>query len=99
MSDLLGCVGAQRRRFDEEIQRMHAFEARCIVIEASKSACLHGDGRSKVHPHAVEGSLIGWNGQIHIEFCRSPQEASRYVEWFLWVHAKRRFNEMKEVFK
>lgn len=95
LSDFLSCVGAQRKRFDQEIQRMRGYEARCIVVEAPKSSVLHGDGRCKVHPHAVEGSIVGWNGQIHIEFAMGREAAAKYVAWFLWLHAKRRFEEIK----
>lgn len=95
LSDLQQCVGRERRRFDDELHRMLAYEARAIVVEASKDQCLFGNPRCKLHPNAIEGSLIGWNGQIHIEFALNPTQASRYVGWFLWVHAKRRWNESK----
>lgn len=99
LPDLLMCVGRERKRFDEEMQRMLAYEARAIIVEAPKVDCIQGTERSKVHPNAVEGSLIGWNGQIHIEFAANPTQAARYVSWFLWVHAKRRWEESKFLLK
>jgi DNA excision repair protein ERCC-4 len=99
LPDLIMCIGRERNRFDEELHRMLAYEARVVVVEAPKSACLLGTPRSKVHPNAIEGSLIGWNGQIHIEFVENPTQAARYVSWFLWVHTKRRWQESKFLLK
>ena len=96
ISDLLMCVGRERERFDEELHRMLAYEARCIVVEGTRASCIAGTPRSKLHPNAIEGSLIGWEGKIHIEFAETPTQAARYVGWFLWLHAKRRYAELAE---
>ncbi len=99
LSDLLGCVGRYRERFDAELQRLLAYDARALVIEATKAQCIAGNGRSKVHPKAVEGSLNAWSRHIHIEYCEDAIAASRYVSWFLWLYAKKRYEENKFLLK
>lgn len=99
LADLLACVGSDRRRFDEELHRLMAFDARAVVVEASRGHVLMGNGRSRVDPKAVEGSLVAWSGKIHFEFASNPEQAARYVAWFLWLHARRRYDEVKPFLK
>ena len=55
-ADLLQAIGAERERFEREIQRLLAFPVRAIVIEATWGELERGDWRSKVTPAAAMGS-------------------------------------------
>ena len=56
LSDLLGCVGQHRERFDREIQRLIAYPVRAIVIEATWADLERGDWQSRITPAAAIGS-------------------------------------------
>src|SRR5688572_20376527 len=48
LSDLLGCIGQDRERFDREVQRLLAYPCRALIVEASWADIEMGEWRSKV---------------------------------------------------
>lgn len=59
-TDILGCIGHSRRRFERELERLRDYRFRAIVIEDSMSAILTCP-RSSIHESAVLGSLAAWS--------------------------------------
>lgn len=103
LPDLLGCVGGGRKRFLEEIERLHAYPAKCVIVECSyqefeQGAWVMGLGegrRSRVAPAAAMGSVLGWMAQgIPFLFCPTVEMASTAAARFLFVAAKRRYREL-----
>ena len=60
LSDLLGCIGGERERFDKEVQRLLAYPVRAIIIESTWGQIEAGNWKSKVTASAAIGSLLGW---------------------------------------
>ena len=96
LSDLLGCIGQERERFDREVMRLLAYPCRAIVIEATWSEIEAGDWRSQVTSAAAAGSLLGWiaaGGPVLM--VGDPERAGRAVGRLLFTAARRRWRELR----
>lgn len=92
-SDFLLCVGQERERFDNELERMTAYRYRALVIECTYdelvSAAPSVYGRSRVAPNAAVGCAVRWATRgIAVHFAGSRQGAEHFVKAFLWLAAK-----------
>ena len=97
-SDLLGCVGRDRERFDREIKRLLAYPVRALVVESSWQAIELGQWRSKLTPKQVESSLIGWAAHgLPLVMAGNHARAGRLVARMLWIAAKRRHEETRNL--
>lgn len=94
LTDLLGCIGQERERFERELQRLLAYEARALVVEASWEDIEKGGWRQQVTPQAAMGSLIGWLAQgVPIVMAGSREAAQKFVGRFMFIAARRRWRE------
>jgi len=96
LGDLLGVIGADRERFEKEMQRMMGFRHRVVVIEASWQELEAGDYRSKVAPAAACGTIAAWTGrfQVGFHFAGNRESAEKFAIRFL-VNAAR--HELKRL--
>ncbi len=98
LSDLLGCIGQDRERFDREIMRLLAYSCRAIVVEATWADLEAGQWRSKVTPAAAMGSVLGWIAQgVPIVMAGDHARAGRYVSRLLFIAARRRWRENRQL--
>ena len=98
LSDLLGCVGTDRERFDREVQRLLAYPVRALVIEATWPDLEQGEWRSQVTPAAAVGSVLGWIAAgLPVVMAGDHQRAGRYVSRLLYTAARRRWREAREL--
>ncbi len=96
LSDLLGCVGQERERFDREVLRLLAYPVRALVVEASWADLEQGEWRSHVSPAAALGSVLGWVAMgLPIIMAGDHQRAGRYVSRLLYTAARRRWREAR----
>ena len=96
LSDLLGCIGQHRERFDREVIRLLAYPCRAIVVEASWPDLEQGEWRSQVTPAAAVGSVLGWIAQgVPIVMAGDHERAGRYVGRLLFTAARRRWREAR----
>lgn len=96
LSDLLGCVGQHRERFDREIHRLLAYPTRAVVVEATWADLEQGEWRSQVAPAAVIGSVLGWIASgVPIIMAGDHGRAGRYVSRLLFTVARRRWRETR----
>lgn len=94
LADLLMCIGQERERFDECIQRMLAYPIRAVVIEGTIPQIERGEYRSKVHPNAAIGSIMSWQARgITFLFCEDHETAGRLTAKFLFSAARARYRE------
>lgn len=90
LGDLLNCLGTERERFDREMQRLLAYPVRALVIEADWSTIELKQYRSRMHPNAVMGSLMGLIAQtIPVVMIGDHQRAGIWVSRMLYLAAKR----------
>ncbi|MCY2987181.1 MAG: hypothetical protein NTY19_04835 [Planctomycetota bacterium] len=96
LSDLLGCIGTERERFDREVMRLLAYPCRALVIEATWQDIEAGDWRSKITPAAALGSLLGWIAAgLPVVMAGDHDRAGRYVSRLLFTAARRRYREAR----
>jgi ERCC4-type nuclease len=96
LSDLLGCVGGERERFDREVQRLLAYPVRAVVVEAHWSDLLAGNWRGKITPAAAVGSVLGWVAcGLPILFVGDHANAGQVVSRMLYIAARRRWREAR----
>lgn len=99
LSDLLGCVGVHRKRFDAEMKRLLAYPSRLLVIEATWDEIEKGEWRSKLTPNQVIGALAGWQEMgIPIHLAGTHEIAGRVVFNHLRLAALRRWGELRAFF-
>ena len=100
LSDLLGCIGTARERFDREVQRLLAYPTRCIVVEATWADLEQGEWRSQVTSAAAVGSVLGWIAAgVPVVMAGDHARAGRYVSRLLFTAARRRWREARELVK
>lgn len=96
LPDLLACIGAERERFDREVQRLLAYPVRALIVEASWSDLEAGNWRSKITPAAALGSVLGWIASgLPVVMAGDHDRAGRYVGRLLYTAARRRWREAR----
>ena len=87
-SDLLGCIGAGRERFERELARLRGFSRKVVLVE-SKYVDLLNDTRSKINPAAIAGSIASWTGKYApFMFCGNRVDAEDFCRRFLMTAAR-----------
>ena len=96
LSDLLGCIGSGRERFDREVQRLLAYPVRALVVESTWPELERGDWQSKITPAAALGSCLGWIAEgLPIVMAGDHARAGRFVSRLLFTAARRRWQEAR----
>ena len=60
VSDLLGCVGAQRERFERELVRLAQIRFRALVIEGTLIEVVDATAGRRLTSRQVLGSVLAW---------------------------------------
>ena len=95
-SDLLGCIGIERERFEKEIIRLLAYPVRGIVVESTWERIEAGQWRSKVTPTAALGSLLGWSAMgIPIFMVGNHERAGQFIARILYTAARREYRKLR----
>ncbi len=99
LSDLLACIGQQRERFEREVQRLLAYPVRALVVEAAWAELEAGKWTtSQVTASAAMGSCLGWVARgLPVLLATDHAGAGRCVSRLLWVTARRRWREDREL--
>lgn len=98
LSDLMGCIGSGRERFEKEIQRLRGYEVKSIVVEGSWHDIETGNYRSKVKPTAAIGTLMGWIAMgIPITMAESHDRAGLFIARMLFISARRYQQRLKNL--
>jgi len=96
LTDLLGCVGGERERFDREVQRLIAYPVRALVVESTWADLELGRWSSKVTTSAAIGSVLGWIAAgLPVVMAGDHTRAGRYVSRLLFIAARRRWREAR----
>ena len=96
LTDLLGCIGGERERFERELTRMLAYPTRALIIEASWPDLERGEWRSKVTAAAAVGSVLGWIGWgIPCILAGDRARAAKYAARLIYLTARRRWRECR----
>ena len=60
VSDLLGCIGSQRERFERELERLAQLRYRALLIEGTLAEVAAGLPCSRLSENQILGSLLAW---------------------------------------
>ncbi len=94
-ADLVLCVGAERDRFEREVQRLLSYPSRLLIVEATMAQLELGQWRARITPNQVTSSLLSWSAQgLPVLTVGSHEEAGKYAAKFLFVAARRRWREL-----
>lgn len=89
-SDLLGCIGKHRERFERELVRLESKLYKGIVVEGSWRLIESCQLVSRLHPNAAVGSLLSWVSRgIPVLMLDNRERANEYVCRLL-LHAYKR---------
>lgn len=97
LQDLLQSITHDRERFERELQRMRAYDSKCVVVEATWAEISKGDWRNQINPSVVHGSCqryMGWG--IPFFFAQDRAEAAKFVANFLWLCARANWDKMRQ---
>ena len=98
LDDLISCCGTERERFEREIQRLLAYQTRAVVVEATWPQIEFGGWRSKVTAACALSSCLGWIAAgVPIVMARDHVTAGKYVCQILWIAARRRWREIRNL--
>lgn len=98
LDDLMGCIGKGRERFEKEIVRMRGYQVKGIVVESDWATIESGSYRSRVHPNAAIGTMMGWIAMgIPITMAGDHRRAGIFVARMLWITARRRYQELRSL--
>jgi DNA excision repair protein ERCC-4 len=89
--DFVACVGPERERFLEQMQRLAQYEVRALVIEGSWAQLSAGAYRSNTRPQSVTGTLLALVADLGLPvlLADDARGAAEIVERILTrVHAK-----------
>ena len=98
ISDLLGCIGHGRERFEKELGRLRAYPARVVVVEGSWHELISNE-RSKLTPESITGTIAAWTARYcPFHFAGSRELAQNFAKRFLFSEARRLW-VMSEAFR
>ncbi len=99
LPDLIGCMTSGRSRFERELQRMKAYEARCVVVEASWQQLRNGEYRSRITPEAATHSVVSWLSRFGVPFLFVDDRtaAADAVAYFLFTSTKKYHERYKRI--
>lgn len=85
LDDLVSTVIRARGRFYRELRRLQAYEAACVVVEASLADLVHGRFRGGASPASVVGAVVAIivDTDVPVYFCSDRQLACRFAQDYL----------------
>jgi DNA excision repair protein ERCC-4 len=80
--DLVQCVGRERPRFIDQMERLAAYPIRALVVEATWDELAAGIYRSRINPRSVTGTLLALTVDLGIPvwLVGTPQNAAEAIE-------------------
>ena len=97
LPDLVACLGPERERFTRELQRLKAFDAACVIVEASSDDLRRGLYRSKLDAGAAWQSCLAFMQRFNVPFiwCNSRQDAEQVTFDYLRHFHRDRVRELE----
>lgn len=100
LSDLIGCIGRERDRFERELHRMLAYSVRAVFVEASWLDLELGQWRSKVTPHQAQASILGWMAWgVPFLFAGTREQSQAAMSRLLFISANREYRKARQFVK
>ena len=96
LPDLVACLGRERSRFCNELDRLRGHESAAVVVESPIEALAKGEYRSKMDPKAAYESVVAFMCRYRLPFyfAQDRRGAERFTYSFLrhyWRTVERRY--------
>jgi ERCC4-type nuclease len=84
IEDLVGCVGADRERFEAQLLRLRGYSFARLLIVGTEQAVLQHQYHSGINPRSVLASLYAFEARyVPVVWSPTPQTAARLVERYV----------------
>lgn len=98
LEDFISCCAGERERYERQLLRLRGCRYGLVVVECSWNQLEFGQWRSKVTPKSVTGSVLGWMAEgVPFLFAHDHKRASELVRRYLYILARRRWRELREM--
>ena len=99
LNDLIGCLTADRDRFERELFKGRSLDYFCLVIECSLSDLANGHYRSQMGPKSAIQSLLAFSVRyrLPIFFAENREYGQRVTESLLCKYAREVEKKYKEI--
>lgn len=99
LQDLVGCLGADRARFERELARLRAFDAAAVVVEAPVYALRSGRYLGRLDAGAAWQSIIAFSMRyrVPILFCQDRADAEQVTFDLLRHYHRDRARELDAI--
>jgi DNA excision repair protein ERCC-4 len=99
LPDLVGCMTSGRTRFERELQRMKAYDSRCVVVESSWQKLRNGEYRSRITPDTATHSVVSWLSRFAVPFLfvDDRESAADAVAYFLYTSTKKHYERLQSI--
>jgi ERCC4-type nuclease len=93
--DLVASLTSGRDRFTRELERLRAYEFRCIIVEGTLEQIARHEYRSQTNPESILQTLAAWHIRYGVPtlWCGSPAGAAYQVRalarWYVEDAQKR----------
>lgn len=93
-NDLINTLIRGKERFQNELQRLQKYEAKCVLVECPYSDLLAGNYTSQILPQSAVGLLhsASYHNSIPFYFVDNFEMANRYTQKYLLCYARKKEN-------
>lgn len=97
LSDLVGCLGTDRERFERELARLRGYDFAAVVVEAPAEFLQQGKYLGKLDAKAAWQSCVAFMQRYRIPFvwCRDRDDAEQTTFDILRHYARDRMRELE----
>lgn len=97
LGDLVGCLGAERDRFERELARLRGYDCAAVVVEAPADDLRAGRYRGKLDAGAAWQSVLAFTQRYRVPFifCADRADAEAVTFDFLRHYARDRWRELQ----
>lgn len=89
LSDLIGCIGRDRERFEKNIERLKSFPVRAVIVEGAWIEIEQQRYRGSLHPNSAIGSILSWiTDGIPFIMAGDPTRAAAFTSKIILQAAK-----------
>ena len=96
LTDLVGCLGGDRDRFERELQRLKACDVAAVIVEEPMDALRQGHYRGNLNPYSAWQSVLAFMQRYRVPFifCTDRADAEQTTFDLLRHFARDRRKEL-----
>ena len=97
LQDLVGCLGADRQRFERELARLRGYDCAAVIVEEPMSALRQGRYRGHLNPDSAWQSVLAFSMRYRMPFifCADRADAEAVTFDLLRHYARDRWRELQ----